>query len=341
METATPSSQPASAIDAPEFNHRVTLQCGRHVSFADVGDSRGFPVLFLLGMQGHRYHSFLFSTLAHRHGIRLICIDRPGYGLSDDVASPDGAIPHPIAFVYVVEQLLAFLAIEQCGLMAQSAGCIYALALAAQPSLAARLVQPIMLVAPWVGIENPHMPSYVKAATYCPMALISTAITLIGASMSLAPYMMGLTRVVTPMGSATDNTDDDEAPLVAQDDPSHMPLLVGDFLPRIQAEPHNGHHDALLCLGKTSLGVGFTLDQIHASVHVFHGDKDALVPLSAAKTFVAQLPQAKLDVIQDGTHMILLEERVVDKVFQALADAVHASGVSMDTEDCPDTVSNS
>ncbi|KAF0693900.1 Aste57867_15174 [Aphanomyces stellatus] len=309
-------ASPRRVLDAKQFNRRLTLQCGRQVSYAEVGDPRGFPVICLLGMRGHRYHSYLYNNLAHNHSIRLFCIDRPGYGLSDHVAS--SSLPHPIAFVYIVEQFLTFLRIERFGLMAQSAGCIYALAIAAQPSLATRLVQPIMLVAPWVGIDNPGTLGLLKVAAFCPTALISAGIKLMDVSTDLSCLSASPNYILAAMSTRKDHA---YAHFYAPADETPVPFH--EFQQRVQAEPNNVLQDAILCLGKCR--TGFRFDQVDVHVHVFHGRKDSLVPLRAAQEFVAKLPHADLDVIEDGNHMILFDEDVMEAVFDAMAAATVAS----------------
>lgn len=39
---------------------------------------------FLLGVDSHRYMSFLLDKAAKAKGVRLICLDRPGRGRSSD-----------------------------------------------------------------------------------------------------------------------------------------------------------------------------------------------------------------------------------------------------------------
>ncbi|CAG8711843.1 10505_t:CDS:1 [Racocetra fulgida] len=76
-------------LAAPRLTQRVRLSSGRVVSFSEVGDRTGFPVFVFLGMGCVRYFIAFFDDLATSYGLRLICPDRPGIGLSDDVKSDD------------------------------------------------------------------------------------------------------------------------------------------------------------------------------------------------------------------------------------------------------------
>ncbi|RHY00796.1 hypothetical protein DYB25_001019 [Aphanomyces astaci] len=274
-------------------------------------------------MRGHRFHSCLYNNLAFNHGIRLFCIDRPGYGLSDNVAPSN--IPHPIAFVYIVEQFLTMLHIGRFGLMAQSAGCIYALAITAQESFVSRLIQPVMLIAPWVGIQNPGTLPLLKVAAYCPTILLSAGIKLIDVSNDLTSMSAKPNYILAPLGSRHATPSEDEYPRPSHADISDA-IPFHDFQQRIQSEPNNVLQDAILCLGKSPAGFGFDMPQLHhAKIRVFHGDRDALVPLKAAEEFVSELPHAQLQVVEQGTHAILFDETLMDCVFAALGAAAKAS----------------
>lgn len=43
------------------------------------------------GLDSHRHSAAQFEEPARRRGLQLICIDRPGRGLSDPLPSPEGA----------------------------------------------------------------------------------------------------------------------------------------------------------------------------------------------------------------------------------------------------------
>ncbi len=60
----------------------VRLDDGRLLGYAEFGDPRGKPVMFFHGFPGSRLEGALGHEGAERAGVRLICIDRPGMGLS-------------------------------------------------------------------------------------------------------------------------------------------------------------------------------------------------------------------------------------------------------------------
>lgn len=60
----------------------LRLSDGRLLGYAEFGDPGGKPVMFFHGFPGSRVEGALGHDAAERAGVRLICIDRPGMGLS-------------------------------------------------------------------------------------------------------------------------------------------------------------------------------------------------------------------------------------------------------------------
>jgi len=61
----------------------LQLSDGRTLAYLESGDPKGFPVFFFHGAPGSRLDGLIFDELNQQLGIRMITLDRPGYGLSD------------------------------------------------------------------------------------------------------------------------------------------------------------------------------------------------------------------------------------------------------------------
>lgn len=64
-------------------NQTITLKDGRKLGFSEYGDKRGFPIIGFHGTPGSRLWFPEDDDVSTSLGIRLITIDRPGYGSSD------------------------------------------------------------------------------------------------------------------------------------------------------------------------------------------------------------------------------------------------------------------
>ena len=60
----------------------VQLRDGRSLSYVELGEPSGVPVLFTMGSPSSGVGGRSYSPSAQRQGIRLISIDKPGYGQS-------------------------------------------------------------------------------------------------------------------------------------------------------------------------------------------------------------------------------------------------------------------
>jgi len=61
----------------------LRLEDGRLLGYAVYGDPEGWPIFYFHGFPGSRLEAQLADRVAARMGIRLIALDRPGFGLSD------------------------------------------------------------------------------------------------------------------------------------------------------------------------------------------------------------------------------------------------------------------
>lgn len=65
-----------------ETEKKIILSDGRVLSYAEYGDSEGFPMFYFHGGQESRLSSIFMDSTANKLNIRLISPDRPGIGLS-------------------------------------------------------------------------------------------------------------------------------------------------------------------------------------------------------------------------------------------------------------------
>jgi pimeloyl-ACP methyl ester carboxylesterase len=111
----------------PEPTHRVTLPDGRQLAADVVGDPVGVPVVYLHGSPDCRLARHPDDSIAARLGVRLIAVDRPGWGASDPLPAGDGVRE----WADDAAVLLDHLGIERCRVAAWSAGSTFAWGLAA------------------------------------------------------------------------------------------------------------------------------------------------------------------------------------------------------------------
>jgi pimeloyl-ACP methyl ester carboxylesterase len=106
-------------------NQTIKLPDGRALGFAEYGDFNGSPVFFFHGQPGNRLFRHPDEALTDSLDVRLICVDRPGFGLS--TLHPDREL---LDWPGEVIRLADALGIDQFAVIGFSAGGPYALACA-------------------------------------------------------------------------------------------------------------------------------------------------------------------------------------------------------------------
>lgn len=111
----------------PTRDQAFALRDGMTIGLAEYGDPNGHPVLSMHGTPASRLMFDVAASDARHHGLRLICPDRPGYGLTP--ADRDGTLE---GWIEELERLADALRLERFAILGVSGGSPYAVALAAQ-----------------------------------------------------------------------------------------------------------------------------------------------------------------------------------------------------------------
>ena len=151
----------------PLVEEVITLTGGRKLGYCEHGLADGEPIIFFPGAGfGRRCVPTPFPNLLADHGVRLIAVDRPGYGLSD---------LHPGRcyrdWAEDVRQLMEHLKLDKARFLAHSAGTAH---LAAVCAFAPELVAVASLVCPVSPIvgDPPHDRPYENFSRGCARVLL-------------------------------------------------------------------------------------------------------------------------------------------------------------------------
>lgn len=127
--------------ELPATDHFLRLRDGRTLAYRLSGAADGVPVLALHGTPGSRFKFSVAGAFAARHGLKLIAVDRWGYGATDPHPNPTLA-----AFTADMHALLASLGVDRFAVFGISGGGPYAAAIAAllgSQVAASALVSPV------------------------------------------------------------------------------------------------------------------------------------------------------------------------------------------------------
>lgn len=287
----TDSDAESSLIEATTDPPRTVATERGEVAYAAYGDPDGAPVFFFHGTPGSRLLGALWDGAARERGVRLLAVDRPGYGRSDPwtgrtlADTADFAVP-------VLDDAGA----DRAGAVGFSGGGPHALALAATTDRVRR-----------VGL----------VAGAVPRGEDPRAQRLLGTLASRTPRLLGtLLRVQrwvarrNPGSVVGQYTSGDAASV-----PDGVTELVGrDFVEALRSR--NGVvTESRLFAGTWDL----PLEAIDAPVELFHGTRDGNVPVEGARALAARL-DADLTVEETDHLRTLLASREAILDRQAILD---------------------
>lgn len=263
----------------------VSIGDDRRVAYAEYGVADGRPCLFLHGTPGSRLLGRLFDDAAHRADVRLLAIDRPGYGRS--APWPTRTLPTTPAFVGPV---LDDAGVDRVDVVGFSGGGAHAFALAAN---APDRVGTVDVVS---GAVPPSLASGTPPARRLLERLATTAPTVLGA---LFRGQAWLADALTPAAVvAAYTTAEGRAALP----PDVAALVARDFVEAV-TRTRRGAITELRVLGRPW---GVSLDRIDRPVRLWHGGDDANVPVDGVRTLRDRLPDARLTVFEDADHLTAL-----------------------------------
>lgn len=252
---------------------------GRQIGFATFGDPGGVPIFYFHGLGSSRLEGALAHAIGLQRNVRVIALDRPGYGLSDP--RPGHRIPDVAEDVAAVADELG---LSRFGLVSVSTGGPFALA------TASRLPERVQALA-LISSPAPYRSSEVLVGMEIRSRLFLVWLP------RFAPWLLG--PLWNRMAQLSDS------------DPVGMVRLVADSLPssdrRAISSPEVAEvfMDAAYEAFRSGVGGvvaeqrllardwGFDFDGVKAPVWLWHGEEDSTSPLAMARFLMSQLPKCQ------------------------------------------------
>lgn len=262
----------------------LTLSDGRRLGYAEYGVPQGIPVLFLHGAPGSSHVHADMAEIAAQRGVRLIAVDRPGYGLS--------TTRHDRTFLNWADDIAALmdrLEIEDFSIIGFSGGTPYALVCAfSMPSR----VQKIALVATLAPLDVPGVMEGISPMSSGLYALAQTNPAELRTTFAaLAPTSQALLDTVTASVG-----DWDKKVLI-----DHTAELIPEYAHMLSNGTEGAASDYILFAGNW----GFPIAEIKTEVHLWSGTIDQNTPPAMAHHLASQLANSHTHVLQNEGHFVL------------------------------------
>ncbi|KAF3003152.1 hypothetical protein E8E13_008894 [Curvularia kusanoi] len=141
-------------------SYLFTLPDGRKLGYAEYGDPNGKTILYQHGIPGSRIEATRYHDLGKELGLRIISIDRPGYGWSTPFAEYGARTVK--TWAQDIEKLTEHLQLSEYAVMGVSGGGPYALSLAhSLPRTKLKAICLICGIGPSdIGMRGASWPSY-------------------------------------------------------------------------------------------------------------------------------------------------------------------------------------
>lgn len=268
----------------------VTLPDGRRVAVREGGDLDGVPVLFHHGTPASRHQAGLVEAAARRHGIRLISVNRPGYGAAADT-------PPSLASVGAdTVEVARAVGVEEFATAGVSGGGPYALATALAGPRRVTKVAVVAGIGPWRLIQ-PAVPGDPERDLLTLTDGGQTEAALTGFRALAAADHRGLLAI-----------EDDEALIDAYLDgvpPADLAWLDRERKLSWAADLREAvaRFDGY-ARDNVAWGGAWDIDvtAIACPVRLYYGDQDRLVPPSHGRWLAGRIPGATLTALTGAGH---------------------------------------
>ena len=265
----------------------------------DVGDPDGDPVLYLHGTPDSRLSRHPDDGLTAAAGVRLLAVDRPGYGRSAPLPPRTGAA-WPGALAAAAAATLDAVGVERCGVLAWSGGALAGVALAGL--LGARVAA--------LGIVGGLVPrqayddTRVREAAAGRLGVIELADALppgeAGEAVAplVAPYPCDLALAADHQAEQRDPASAAELATV----PGAAERMAAGLVEAVRA----GLAGVAADVEAQARPLAVDLASVACPVRLWYGEHDTVTPPAFGRWYAAHLPHATLEVVPGAAHYLAL-----------------------------------
>ncbi|KAJ4122712.1 hypothetical protein NW768_010152 [Fusarium equiseti] len=295
-------------------NQTHTLSDGRQLGFAEYGKPNGHPIFYFHGFPSSRLEAQPVDEIAQRVGVRLIALDRPGFGLSS---------PNPgyriIDWPSDVMELAKAKSLDRFSVFGLSGGGPFALACAyALPKSKLVSVGLFASAPPWeAGIQ--HVDASRKLLRFLAVNypnLLTGALNVANRSIR----WLVLTRpAIKRIGKWLDTEDSKHPPTPESKKPHEE--RIQDLVKMLLDEPFRQGAGGTVYEAKllSSLDWGFKLEDANfEKVLIWHGVKDTNAPIEMIRYMAEKVPGSELVEFEEDTHYTMWKH--VEAALKRLVD---------------------
>jgi pimeloyl-ACP methyl ester carboxylesterase len=279
----------------------LVLPEGRALELLELGDPAGRPVFFLPGCPDSRWAAWSAREVAADVGVRLLAVNRPGYGRSTATASTHRSVADDL--VSAMDQL----GVGAAGVLGMSLGGPYALACAALHPARVTAVTTVSAVGQVAAMDPPHHRDDLAPEAVSELAAVRRG-TLADAVEVLRP---AFERWAASFDAGEVPDEQLASRWAATSSGRDLELLLAvppDVRARgareALADPTGYLRDAALALRAWE----WDIDAVRCPVSVWHGGSDDSASVRNAEWLLTHVPGARGEVLPGETHLAVLHD---------------------------------
>jgi pimeloyl-ACP methyl ester carboxylesterase len=270
---------------------RIRLDDGRMLGFLEPGDPQGIPIFYFHGFPGSRLEARYARGEAERLGVRLIGLDRPGYGLSE-VKTDRKIEDWPLD----VLQLAHGLGIKRFAVLGMSGGGPYAAACALKIPNHLTATGIVCGLGPIQALKaTGEMVRMNRVGLFISRRFPWAVKPVFGlACQVLRRYPERIVRHIVWKVTVPDK----EALAASR----LGPVLQETFRESVRNTFHGPAGDLIL-YGRSW---GFSLQEITSRVYLWHGEKDRIVPCAMGRYLAQAIPNCQAKFYPEDGHFSIV-----------------------------------
>jgi pimeloyl-ACP methyl ester carboxylesterase len=282
----------------------IKLADRRDLAWIEVGDPGGIPVVALHGSPGRGADFAVYHATASKCGVRVIAVDRPGYGHS--AYQPRRCLSD---WPGDVTQLADHLGLERFGVIGHSAGGPHALACARflpRRLLGCGILSGLAPQARTPMTQGMLLSNRIQTALYRSWPPILDGVA-VGMGLLAIPLVAPMLRLARRQPEReVDRTmrqmlPECHAAVVSR--PEIHASLVAEAATFNCGTLRSSIQDMALCIRDW----GFELQDIETPIHIWHGELDRNVPVTHAHSEASAIPSATLHLCAGEGHWLLVD----------------------------------
>ncbi len=283
----------------PARTRAIDVGGGRIVTVDDLGGGgAAVPVVYLHGTPDSRLSRHPDDGAALAAGVRLLAVDRPGYGGSDPLDPPPAS--WPAAWSAAVGRVLDALGVERCGVLAWSGGALSGLALAAGLPDRVGAVGIVAGLVPRQAYDDPDV--RVAAASRWAMVELADALPegALGEAIAplLAPYPCDVALAAEHQAEQRDESGAAELAGV----PGGAARLAEGLVEAVR----HGLSGVEADVEAQARLQPVDLAAIACPVRLWYGADDEVTPPAFGHWYAGRIPHARLAVVEGAGHYLAL-----------------------------------